>query len=135
MAVVLASVAYWAPVIFNLVGDDGKPEVIRFRARFKRLKTSQRKQLDQDMADKSITDEEFLNRVLVDWDLKDKTGASVIYSPATRAEQVEDWDGLEGALVTAWFTNAQECTKAATAAKNSGAPSATTSTQTAPTAS
>ena len=47
MTVVLASVAFWAPVAFRLAGDDGKPETIKGRARFKRLKTSDRKALDR----------------------------------------------------------------------------------------
>ena len=45
-AVVLASVAFWAPFNFTVVGDDAKPETIKGRARFKRLKTSERRKLD-----------------------------------------------------------------------------------------
>lgn len=135
MTVVLASVAYWAPVTLNLSGDDGKPEVVAFRARFKRLKTSERKQLGEDLNSKVLTDEQFLDRLLLDWDLKDKTGSFVVYSSQVRAELVEDWDGLELALVTAWFENNRKSTETAAVAKNSGAPSATTSTLTAPTAS
>jgi hypothetical protein len=47
MTVVLASVAFWAPVTFSLPGDDGQLEVIKGRARYKRLKTSERKALDR----------------------------------------------------------------------------------------
>jgi len=47
MTVVLASAAFWAPVEFRLVGDDGKPEVINGRARYRRLKTSERRALDR----------------------------------------------------------------------------------------
>lgn len=134
MTVVLASVAYWAPVTLNLVGDDGKPEVVPFRARFKRLKTSERKQLDQELMGKTLTDEQFLDRLLLDWDIKDKTGAPVTYSRQVRTELVEDWDGLELALVTAWFDNIRKSNETAAVAKNSGAPSATGSTLTAPSA-
>lgn len=134
MTVVLASIAYWAPVTLNLVGDDGKPEVVPFRARFKRLKTSERKQLDQELMGKTLTDEQFLDKLLLDWDIKDKTGTPVIYSKQVRAELVEDWDGLETALVTAWFTNARKSNETAAVAKNSEAPSATGSTLTAPSA-
>ena len=52
MSVVLASVAFWASAQLILVGDLGKPEVVDFKARFKRLKTSERKQLEADLADK-----------------------------------------------------------------------------------
>lgn len=49
-AVVLASVAFWAPFKYIFVGDNAKPETLEGRARFKRLKTSERKQLDARLA-------------------------------------------------------------------------------------
>lgn len=126
MSVVLASVAFWASAQLILVGDLGKPEVVDFKARFKRLKTSERKQLEADLADKKITDKEFLDRLLVDWDLKDKSGTAVIYSEKQREELVEDWDGFEAALVQAYFDNGRKAREAAEVAKNSERPSATT---------
>ncbi|MDF1486698.1 hypothetical protein PY257_16210 [Ramlibacter sp. H39-3-26] len=161
MAVVLASVAFWAPVTYRLIGDDGKPEVIEGRARYKRLKTSERKALDRsirannlmpdvraairkrldaddcnftakeraevqaDLAAEPITDEQFLQAVLVDWDFKDKTGAAIAYTPAAKAELCEDWDGFEAALVRG-YTDAQEAVlKPQETEKNSVAPSGT----------
>ena len=50
MAVVLASAAFWAPVSYKLVGDDGEPSIVSFRARYKRLKTTERKELDRRLA-------------------------------------------------------------------------------------
>lgn len=126
MSVVLASVAFWAGAQLILVGDLGKPEIVDFKARFKRLKTSERKQLEADLADKKITDKEFLDRLLVDWDLKDKSGNAVIYSERQREELVEDWDGFEAALVQAYFENGRKAREAAEVAKNSELPSATT---------
>ena len=126
MSVVLASVAFWAVAQLILVGDLGKPEIVDFKARFKRLKTSERKQLEADLADKKITDKEFLDRLLVDWDLKDKSGNAVIYSEKQREELVEDWDGFEAALVQAYFDNGRKAREAAEVAKNSELPSATT---------
>jgi len=126
MSVVLASVAFWAGAQLILVGDLGKPEIVDFKARFKRLKTSERKQLESDLADKKITDKEFLDRLLVDWDLKDKSGNAVIYSEKQREELVEDWDGFEAALVQAYFDNGRKAREAAEVAKNSELPSATT---------
>ena len=126
MSVVLASVAFWAAGQLILVGDLGKPEIVDFKARFKRLKTSERKQLEADLADKKITDKEFLDRLLVDWDLKDKTGTAVIYSEKQREELVEDWDGFEAALVQAYFDNGRKAREAAEVAKNSEPPFATT---------
>lgn len=133
MSVVLASVAYWAKVEVPFVGDDGQPEMFKFRARFKRLKTSERKKLDEDLKSPGISDAEFLDRLLVDWDMKDKLGATVIYTPATRADLVEEYDGLEVAICQAFFTNATKSHQAAAAAKNSEALSATPLAQTAPT--
>ena len=126
MSVVLASVAFWAGAQLILVGDLGKPEIVDFKARFKRLRTSERKQLESDLADKKITDKEFLDRLLVDWDLKDKSGTAVIYSEKQREELVEDWDGFEAALVQAYFDNGRKAREAAEVAKNSELPSATT---------
>lgn len=126
MSVVLASVAFWAGAQLILVGDLGKPEIVDFKARFKRLKTSERKQLEADLADKKISDKEFLDRLLVDWELKDKSGNAVIYSERQREELVEDWDGFEAALVQAYFENGRKAREAAEVAKNSELPSATT---------
>lgn len=50
MTVILSSVAFWAPVTFIRVGDDLQPEKVTFRARFKRLKKSERVALDHRIA-------------------------------------------------------------------------------------
>ena len=126
MSVVLASVAFWAAARLTLVGDLGNPEIVHFKARFKRLKTSERKQLEAGLADKKITDKEFLDRLLVDWELKDKAGNAVPYTERQRAELVEDWDGFEAALVEAYFENGRKAREAVEVAKNSEPPSATT---------
>lgn len=127
MSVVLASVAFWANAQLALAGDLGAPEIVDFKVRFKRLKTSERKQLDEDLAAKKIDDKEFLDRVLVDWDLKDKAGEPVIYTERQREELVEDWDGFEEALVKAYFNHMHKVREALEVAKNSELPSATTS--------
>lgn len=124
--IVIASVAFWANAKLILVGDCGKPEVVEFKARFKRLKTSERKTLEASLHEKTVSDAEFLDTVLVDWDLKDRQGNNVTYTENARAEMVEDWDGLEAALVTSYFENARLSREAAAIAKNSEAPSATT---------
>ena len=126
MSVVLASVAFWAAARLTLVGDLGNPEIVNFKARFKRLKTSERKQLEAELAAKKITDKEFLDRLLVDWELKDKAGNSVPYTEQQRAELVEDWDGFEAALAEAYFDNGRKAREAVEVAKNSEPPSATT---------
>lgn len=56
-AVVLASVAFWAPFSYTIVGDDAKPETIKGRARFKRLKTSERVALDARLAANGMSTE------------------------------------------------------------------------------
>lgn len=45
-AVVLASVGFWAPVVYARPGDDHKPEILKFRARFRYLKKTERRALD-----------------------------------------------------------------------------------------
>ena len=63
--------------------------------------------------------------VLVDWELTDLTRNRIPYTSATRAEVVEEWDGIEGALVTAYFDAGRKARQATEIAKNSEAPSAT----------
>ena len=159
MAVVLASAAFWAPVSYKLVGDDGEPSIVSFRARYKRLKTTERKELDRRLAAGRMDerarerlkaqlqlshltaddreeikaqleatpadDKDFLDAVLVDWELTDLTRNRIPYTLATRAEVVEEWDGIEAALVTAYFDAGRKARQATEIAKNSEAPSAT----------
>ena len=156
MAVVLASVAFWAPVVFSLAGDDGVVEQVKFRARYKRLSKTERHALDlrlmaaarpetmteamrkrmEDPATKEkerkdlkakldaepATDQDYLDALLVDWELKGKDGERIDYTPTIRAELIDAWDGLEEALVLG-HVNAMHATREAV--KNSGAPSAT----------
>jgi hypothetical protein len=159
MAVVLASAAFWAPVTYKLVGDDGEPTIVNFRARYKRLKTTERKELDRRLAagrmdergrerlkaqlqlshltaddreeikaqldSAPANDKDFLDAVLVDWELTDLTRNRIPYTLATREEVVEEWDGIEAALVTAYFDAGRKARQATEIAKNSEAPSAT----------
>lgn len=147
MSVVIASCAYWAPARFVLVGDDAKPEVVEFRCRFKRLKRTEARKLNERLAATgsiarheigqitlsaddlakfkalAITDKEVLDTLLVDWELKTKMGDLVSYSEQARADMVEEWDGFEQAMVMAYFNANTEAAKAEAAAKNSEAPS------------
>lgn len=126
MAIVLASVAYWAPVSFILIGDDAQPHEVKFRARFKRIKRSEREEIERLLKERELDDKAFLDRLLVDWDLEDVRGEKVPYTEATRAELVEDWDGLEIALVQSFFEAGRKVRDAGEQAKNSAAPSAPT---------
>lgn len=144
MTVVLASVAFWAPCELTLPGDDGKPEIVKFRARFKRLKRSERVELERRMhasrmeyeaalrgekapaSDaKPIMDAEVLSLVLQDLDLTDKAGKQVMYTPAVSQELAEDWDGFEAAIVGAFFKALRMQADPHEAAKNSVPQSAT----------
>lgn len=158
MAVVFASVAFWTPVIYARIGDNHEPEVIKFKARFRRLKKSERIALDRRLAATTMTadlekalrariadaatpadvrsdlelqlaatpisDTEFLNELLVDWDLVGADQKLVPYSQAVRQQIEEELDGIERALVTAYFDAKRALTPEAIA-KNSGEPSAT----------
>ena len=79
MAVILASVAFWAPVTFARVGDDGTPEAVKFRARFKRLKKSDRVALNHRVAAMGITAE------------VRQSIQKLIDDPATDAQQRKFW--------------------------------------------
>lgn len=149
MSVVLASCAFWAAASYVLVGDDAKPEVVKFRCRFKRLTRTAMRELNariaatgdiaraergqitltpqalDDCKKLAITDKEVLDTLLIDWDLKTKTGEALVYSEQVRAEVVEEWDGIEQAMVSAYFNAIAETAKAATAEKNSEVPSST----------
>ena len=161
MSVILASVAFWSPVTFARVGDDGKPEVLKFRTRFKRLRKSerialnhrvaamaitpevresiqklidapgtdehQRKFWKDRLAAKPMTDAELLNDIAVDWDLRNLKGEFVAYTPAIRAELEEELDGVEGAMVKAYFDATNAPVTAEDVEKSSEAQSATTS--------
>jgi len=157
MSVVLASIAFWAPVVLTYPGDDGAPAELKFRGRYKRLSKSVREALDMrsiannivpearkvleervrdpktrakekahieaQLAAEPISDGEYLDAVLVDWDLKDKDGMLIPFTPANRAEQIEALDGLEAALVWGYVNARRAAEQAAETAKNSGKPS------------
>lgn len=131
MAVVLASIAFWAANHLELIGDFGGTETIEFKARFRRLKASERKPLADRLLAGTITDAEVLDQVLIDWELKDSTGKLVPFTPTNRTEAFEEWAGLEAQFVRTYFDAVSGKTAAA---KNSEAPSVTTSELTAPTA-
>lgn len=161
MSVVLASIGFWAPVTFARVGDDCKPEVLKFRARFKRLKKTERQELERRLAvgarsaemreaiqarmedpktkekdrdtlrasleAEPMDDEEFLNAMVIDWDLKDRDGNFIAYTIKERQELEEDLDGLETAIVQAYFNARKEALAPEAIAKNSGARRGTSS--------
>lgn len=161
MSVVLASVGFWAPVTFARVGDDCKPEVLKFRTRFKRLKKTERLELEHRLAAGALSaemreamqvrmddpktkakdrdnlraaleaepmdDEEFLNTMVIDWELKDREGKFIAYAIKERQEQEEELDGLETAIVQAFFNARKEALTPEAIAKNSGARRGTSS--------
>jgi hypothetical protein len=55
MTVVLASAAFWAPFTYRLIGDGGQPETVQGRARYRRLKASERKAIDRRIRAGSLT--------------------------------------------------------------------------------
>ena len=80
MAVVLASAAFWAPVSYKLVGDDGEPSIVSFRARYKRLKTSERRALDRRLRANRLTPD---LRVAIRKQLDDQDS---VFTPRERTE-------------------------------------------------
>lgn len=134
MTVVIAPPAFWVSGELRLPGDDGEPFVLNFRARFNRMKKSERIEFMKRLANREVADIDVLKERLCDWELKNQQGEPVLYTEATRDQLIEDYDGLEQALAHAFFVGIGLAATAGAAEKNSVAPSATTSEPTAPTA-
>lgn len=153
MTVKLAPDTFLHPVVYTVPGDHGKPFEITFQARFRRLSTSQRKQLDQRMrctwlkaqwrattdaelravleqhmaelgeAITPIDDAELARAVLAGWSMTDQDGHTVPDDPATVAAVMDQWEGIATAIARAYI----EATNPAAAEENSARPSPTTS--------
>ena len=132
MTVVIAPAAFWVPGELRLPGDDGEPFVLKFRARFNRMKKTERIDFMKRLGAREVTDSEVVKTRLCDWEISNMQGEKVLYTEATRDELIEDYDGLEQAIAHAFFAGIGLVPGAAE--KNSVAPSATTSEQTAQTA-
>lgn len=150
MAVILTrNPAYWAEGFYVIPDEPGKPVVVDFRLRFRHLKGAERKELDRRIeinaqryrerlqalaAGKAapdfvpeILDKEVLDLVLLDWSgFRDEEGRAAMYTPAARAQLVEDFPGIEGAFVAAYMQSRDPEQKRDAAAKNSEVPSGTT---------
>lgn len=101
MAVIVKSDGFWQSAKLIVPGDDGKRLEVNFRCRFRRLKTSESRALMKSISDGKVTDAEVLDKLLMDWDLKDVDGNPVPIGE--RPEVVEETVGLEGACVQAYF--------------------------------
>lgn len=97
------STSLWAQVVVGLPSDLGEVIEVKFKAKFKRLKTSAQKDLHKKLAERSLTDPQVLEMVLEDWDLKDHEGSSIAFTPDNLKETVEDLPGVEQALVRSFF--------------------------------
>ena len=150
MAVVLTkNPAYWAEGFFVIPDQPGRPIVIDFRLRFKRLKKAEADELDRRIRINSehhqaqlraivenrpvpqfvpeITDKEVLDAVLVDWEgFNAEDGTAAMYTDATRTQLCDDYPGMEAAMVRAWLESRQPAQQREAAAKNSEALPATT---------
>lgn len=132
MSVVIAPPAFWMDGELRLHGDNGQPYVVKFRARFNRMKKTERIEFMRRLAAREVTDSEVVKGRLCDWEIVNMQGEKVPYTEATRDELIEEYDGLEQALAHAFFVGIGLV--AGAPEKNSEAPSATTSEPTAPTA-
>lgn len=158
---IILSVGFWATITHACPGDDFTPVLLNLRVRYRRLKKTERLDMDRrlsagvltaetrkmlqariDAPDtpekvraelrlkleaKPMDDEEFLNLMILDWDLKGHDGKPIIYTPKERAEQEEKWDGLEEAMAAGYFKALKESVTPEAIAKNSAAQSATSS--------
>lgn len=151
MAVILSTAGFWAPFTYKVPGDDLTYVEKQMRLRWKRLDRTERKALDLRLAarndlmrvnfgvksatesetaalrEKAITEEQFLVEMLVDWDLKDARGHPVPFSPRELAETCELNDGIDVQMFNSYFTVLSDLANPKDLAKNSDAPSSTTS--------
>lgn len=93
----------WAPVVVRLPDDLGGVIEVKFKAKFKRLKTSAQKELHQKLAARELTDPQVIQAVMEDWDLQDSEGSPIAFTPDNLKETVEDLPGTEQALVLSFF--------------------------------
>ncbi len=93
----------WAHVVVGLPSDLGEVIEVKFKAKFKRLKTDAQKELHKKLAERALTDPQVLEMVLEDWDLKDHEGASIAFTPDNLKDTVEELPGVEQALVRSFF--------------------------------
>lgn len=113
-----ASPNFTSPVRL-FIQADGAPVVHEFNATFRRVKASERTAL----AAKSLR--ELLDDVMVGWGgMKDENGRDVPYSHAERIATDDAYPGLEMAIAVSFWDHSMLNQREA-AAKNSGAPSAT----------
>jgi len=118
------STKYRWPVTVRIPGEDGKPEDSTFHLDFKRMSQSEvegivkeftaQKDDDPTVQKPSMTDQDFLDRVLVGWyGPLEADGAEIPFSREA-VLRVCDIIGVRAAMVRAWFESIREG-----AAKNS----------------
>lgn len=96
--------AVWAPVEHEIAGDMGTVVKINFKAKFRRLKTSETREMFAKIGERKLSDAQVLEQVLVDWDdFKDAQGEAVPFTRDNLAEAVEEVNGLEAAMARAFF--------------------------------
>lgn len=150
MSVVLTKTpAYWADAFFVLPDQPGRPMVIEFRLRFKRLRKTESEELNRRIRINSdrhqaqlramidgkpvpelqieVTDAQVLDAVLVDWEgFTAEDGTAAMYTVAARNQLCEDYPGIEAAMVRAWLESRHPDQQRAATEKNSEPPAATT---------
>lgn len=149
----LAGRSFWSPVEYVVVGDDHQKLTIKFRACWKRMKRSERQEMDirlsqarvlrqiesgalaapatKEEAEKirtaAITDQQFVAALLVDWSVHDESGHPVPCTPEALEHVCDENDGLESALVMSYFSATNALFARETSEKNSEGQSGTSS--------
>ncbi|MFC2588568.1 MAG: hypothetical protein ACFNZS_01090 [Ottowia sp.] len=122
------------PATLYILSDGGQYETFRFNVHFKRLTRDKLDGLAKTFMEGEIKLPDVLDQIVTGWDgLKDENGMEVPYSPKERRAADDDFPGLEQAMMVSWFDH-MFVTQRQAAEKNSAAPSATGSAQTAQTA-
>lgn len=150
MAVILSTAGFWAPAVYKVPGDDLSVTSTKLRIRWKRLSRTDRKAMDARLAARidlmrislavntatpadtealkelAITEQQFLEEMIVDWELADARGQAVPYTLQELRETCDLNDGFDVQLFSSYFEALGKLNQPREIEKNSDAPSDTT---------
>lgn len=95
--------AFWAAVTVAIPADGDKVDTRKFSAQFKRLKQSELDEVMAKVSAGSITDQQLLDQVLINWrEVGDEDGADMPFNPDNLAKACEVYP-VRPSIVAAFF--------------------------------
>ncbi len=117
--IISQSPKYFAPCEHPVLGEEGKLQTHLFDGQFKRLKTSQIQQLNEDIAAGKCTDAQLLERVMVGWRGVENLSGPMPFTPENFALAEEEMPGLKQAFVRGYIASTSPTASAHLLEKNS----------------